>query len=62
MFKNVNSLEFLDHIWNHHEKYIRKSTNLPGIGSITREIDNFRYLRKQIYFLLSKTNARVLKC
>ena len=30
--KNVNILEFLVHIWNHHEKYIRISTNMPGIG------------------------------
>ena len=26
-------------IWNHHEKYIQKSTNMPGIGSLIREID-----------------------
>ena len=32
-------LEFRDNIWNHHEEYIQISTNMPGIGSIIREID-----------------------
>ena len=32
-------MEFHDHTWNHHEKYIQKSTNMPGIGSLIREID-----------------------
>ena len=32
MFKNVNILEFGDYIWNHHEKCIEISTNMPGIG------------------------------
>ena len=35
----LNILRFLDHIWNHHEKSIQKSTNMPGIGSLIREID-----------------------
>ena len=26
-------------IWNHHEKCIQKSINMPGIGSLIREID-----------------------
>ena len=37
--QNVKIVEFHDHIWNHHEKYIQTSTNMPGIGSIIREID-----------------------
>ena len=37
--KNVNILEYHDHIWNHHEKYIQISINMPGIGSLIREID-----------------------
>ena len=37
--KNVEIVEFHDHIWNHHEKYIQISTNMPGIGSLIREID-----------------------
>ena len=37
--KNVNILEFHGHIWNHHEKYIQQSTNMPGVGSLIREID-----------------------
>ena len=31
-------LEFHDHIWNQHEKCIQISTNMPGIGSLIREI------------------------
>ena len=31
-------VEFHDHIWNHREKYIQKSTNMPGIGILIREI------------------------
>ena len=37
--KNVNILEFQDYIWNHHEQCIQKSTNIPSIGSLIREID-----------------------
>ena len=38
--KNVNILEFHDHIiWYHHEKCIQKSTNMPSIGLLIREID-----------------------
>ena len=42
--KNFNILEFFNHIWNHHEKYIQISTSMPGIGSLIREIAvrNFR--------------------
>ena len=36
--KNVEIVEFHDHIWNHHEKCIQISTNMPGIGSLIREI------------------------
>ena len=35
MFKNIKILEFSDYIWNHHEKCIQISTNMPGIGSLT---------------------------
>ena len=31
-------LEFHDHIWNHHEKFIQISTNMPGIGLVIPEI------------------------
>ena len=33
-------MECQDHniIWNHHEKYIEISTNMPVIGSVIREI------------------------
>ena len=36
--KNVKIVEFHDHIWNHREKCIQISTNMPGIGSVNREI------------------------
>ena len=32
-------MAFHGHICNHHEKYIQKSANMPGIGSLIREID-----------------------
>ena len=32
-------VEFHEHIWNHNEKCIQLSTNMPGIGSLIREID-----------------------
>ena len=35
--ENVNIVEFHDHIWIHREKYIKISTNMPGIGSLIRE-------------------------
>ena len=31
VLKNVNILEFGDYIWNHHDKCIQISTNMPGI-------------------------------
>ena len=36
--KNVTILEFHDHIWNHYEKYIQMSTNMPGIGLVIYEL------------------------
>ena len=36
--KNVKIVEFHDHIWNRHEKYIKISTNMPGIGALFSEI------------------------
>ena len=38
--KNVKIVEFFDHIWNHHDKYIEISTNMPSIGSLICEIAN----------------------
>ena len=35
---NVKMMEFHYHIWNRHEKCIEISTNMPGIGSVNREI------------------------
>ena len=32
-------MEFHDHLWNHHDKCIQKSTNMHGIDSLFREID-----------------------
>ena len=36
--KCVKCVEFHDHIWNHNEKCIQISTNMPGISSLFREI------------------------
>ena len=36
--KNVKIVEFHYHIWNHHEKCIKISTNMPSIGSVIREL------------------------
>ena len=60
--KNINSLEFHDHIWNHHEKCIQISPNRLSIGSLIRKINvkmSESWKTKQ-RCLLSKTNARVL--
>ena len=45
-------LEFHDHIWYHHEKWIQISTNMPGIGSLIREIrvKISENLREEKYF------------
>ena len=37
--KYIKIVEFHDHIWDHHEKCFQMSTNMPGIGSLIREID-----------------------
>ena len=31
-------VEFYDHMWNHHEKCIKQSTNMPGISLAIPEI------------------------
>ena len=38
MFKNFKILEFGDYIWNHHERCIEISTNMPSIGLVIPEI------------------------
>ena len=55
--KNVEIVEFHDHIWNHNEKCIQISTNMPAIGSLIREI---AVTISEIQFLLCETNARVV--
>ena len=40
MFKNVKILECSEYIWNHNEKCIEISTNMPGIG-----LEMFEFLR-----------------
>ena len=37
LFKNFNILEFDDYIWNHDEKCIQISTNMPGIDLVICE-------------------------
>ena len=36
--RNVKIVQCHHHIWNHHEKYIEISTNIPVIGSLICEI------------------------
>ena len=50
--KNVKIVEFHDHIWNHHEKYINISINIPGIGFTFswNSPQNVRNMRKQMQF------------
>ena len=36
--KLIKIVKFHDHIWNHHNKYIEISTNMPVIGSLIRKI------------------------
>ena len=65
IFKNIKILEFGDYIWNQHEKCIQISTNMPGVGSLIREIDvKIQKFEEESKIILlsktSKTNARVL--
>ena len=52
--KNINILEFRDYIWNHHEKCIQISTNMPSIGLVIPEI-----VFKFEEFSLVKINGRL---
>ena len=45
LVKNVKIVEFHYHIWNHHEKCIQISTNMPGLGLEICEIS--RILRNK---------------
>ena len=38
MIKKIMIIEFHYYIWNHHGKCIEISTNMPGNGSLIREI------------------------
>ena len=38
LVKNVEIVEFHDHIWNHNEKCIQISTNMSSIGLVIPEI------------------------
>ena len=39
LLKNVNILEYHEHIWYHHVKCIQMRPNMPDIVSLIREID-----------------------
>ena len=41
--KNVKILEFHDHIWNHHAKYIEISTNIPAIDKKIESISGLNF-------------------
>ena len=54
-------MKFHRHIWSHHAKWIEISTNMPGIGSLIREIHvKIEEFEKAKRLLLSITNARLL--
>ena len=38
LFLFLKLVEFHDPLWNHREKLIQVSTNIPGVGSVNREI------------------------
>ena len=38
---NFEIIEFHYYFWNHHAHCIQISTNMPGIGSVSHEIDEF---------------------
>ena len=54
--KNVKILESGDYIWNHHEKCIKTSTNMPGIGLEIPEIafEMSDFLRKSKGFCMAE--------
>ena len=60
--KKIIFLEFGNYIWNHREKCIQISTNMPGIDFVIREIDfeSLNILRNRTLFFHCKTNAHVL--
>ena len=56
---NVEMIELRYYIWNHRVKYMRMSTNMPGIGSVIREL-TFKFvinLRKQKRFSMMIENC-----
>ena len=60
--KNVNIVEFHDHIWNHHGKCIQISTNMPSIGLVMPEItyEILEFFEKTNTILLIKPMPRVV--
>ena len=59
--QKIKIIEIQYFIWNNHGNSIQIFTNMPGIGSLIREIDvNINKMKKVKILLLSKTNARVL--
>ena len=55
VLKNVNILEFGDFNWNHHEKCIQISTNMPGIGLILEKQTDF------VWMVKAMTACKILK-
>ena len=48
--QNFTILEFRDYIWNHHEKCILMSTNIPSIGSVISQIGSDFWEKKKTPF------------
>ena len=49
--KNVKNVEFHDHIWNHNEKCIQISTNMPRVLSIKELAWAIIYIKELVWTL-----------
>ena len=53
LVKNVKIVEFHYHIWNHHEKCIQISTNMPGLGLEIREISRILRNKNELVWMVA---------
>ena len=57
--KKFKILEFGDYIWNHYEKCIVISTNMPCIGAEMCEISRMWRKKAMVFYIDGETNGRV---
>ena len=55
--KNVQCVELHGHIWNHHEKWIQISTNIPSFGLVICEIGFEFYENNNDFYMIKPTIA-----